>query len=309
LSKGLKFEVSAQELLFVNTDAILLERVIRNLVDNAIKYTSVGGITLGAELAGDHVLIEVIDTGAGIPPEETEQVFEEFYQLSNPERDRTRGLGLGLAIVQRLTKLLGIELRLDSKVGEGSTFFLSLPRAGYASDARDGALTGEESADLVLPDELCVLVVDDEASIRDGMRMLFESWNWSVVVASDIATALSELDRQPIDLMLADYRLRGHATGVELIHAARERFNEVPALLISGDTAPDRLREADALGITLLHKPVSEYALRQGIAGVLRRHTPLRDKRVRLREGRPPPSEKRAPLSEGRPPLPEGGRP
>ncbi|PWT73573.1 MAG: hypothetical protein C5B46_05205, partial [Proteobacteria bacterium] len=129
VAKGLALECQYPEGVLVHTDALLLERILRNLLDNAVKYTSLGGVTLSGSVDGQHVVISVMDTGDGIPEAEHERIFEEFYQISNPERDRSRGLGLGLAIVQRLSRLLGIDLRLRSRVGEGSVFTLSLPRA------------------------------------------------------------------------------------------------------------------------------------------------------------------------------------
>lgn len=265
--KGLALELEAGAPVFVETDPILLERVVRNLIDNAIKYTSSGTVRVEVRHADGRALLAVVDTGRGIPRAEHEHVFEEFYQLHNPERDRSRGIGLGLAIVRRLTGLLGIELALDSEPGRGSRFTLSLA----AADARGGApreapAQPEPSA---LPAGLRVLVVDDEGSVREGMRALLESWGCEVALASGIAEALAALGARPADLIIADQRLRGHETGVELVRRARGLAAGVPALLVSGDTAPGLLLEADALGLKVLHKPASEPALREAIAAAV----------------------------------------
>jgi len=269
LSKGLALDVQSVEGVFVRTDAMLLERVVRNLLDNAVKYTSLGGVTLRADVVGRRVEISVTDTGDGIPEHEQQRIFEEFYQVSNPERDRSRGLGLGLAIVQRLTRLLGLELRLRSRLGEGSVFTLSLPRARPEVHQPDASAPDLEDAPASLPDGLRVLIVDDEAAIRHGMQTLLESWGCSVVAAGDVQTALRELDRGAVDILVADLRLRGSETGATLAGTARDRYG-IPVLLVTGDTGRDRLREATALGVTLLHKPVSERELRRHIARACR---------------------------------------
>jgi signal transduction histidine kinase/CheY-like chemotaxis protein len=270
LAKGLALECAAADPVHVETDPVLLERIVRNLLDNALKYTSAGGVSLRARREGDRAVLTVADTGPGIPRAEQERVFEEFYQLSNPERDRSRGIGLGLAIVRRLTKLLGIELTLDSDVGAGTRFELSLPAAqprGLAEDQKTAA--APELEDIALPAGTSVLVIDDEASVREGMRTLLESWGLAVTLASGIEEALAALAGGHTDLIVADQRLRGQETGVELVRRARGLIAEVPALLITGDTTADLLGEARELGLALLHKPVTEGVLRRAIAEVL----------------------------------------
>ncbi|MDX1375106.1 MAG: hybrid sensor histidine kinase/response regulator [Burkholderiales bacterium] len=267
-AKGLALELDAPEPLTVDTDAVLLERVLRNLLDNAVKYTRRGAVRLELHRAGERALLSVRDSGPGIPRAEQARVFEEFYQLSNPERDRARGIGLGLAIVRRLTDLLGIELRLESEPGSGATFHLALPVA--PEPARAGAAAADDaSRQIALPEGLRVLVTDDEGSVREGMRTLLETWGCAVRLASGTAEALAALDAAPVDLIIADHRLRGRETGVELVRRAREKRPGLPALLITGDTASSLHREAGALGLALLHKPVSDKALREAIAGAV----------------------------------------
>jgi len=267
-AKGLALEVDAEAPVMVETDAVLLERVLRNLVDNAIKYTARGAVRLGLRREGNRVLLSVADSGPGIPHHEQEHVFEEFYQLSNPERDRSRGIGLGLAIVRRLTDLLGIELRLESEPGKGATFMLLLPVADAEAVSRESA-PAVEARQIPLPEGLRVLVTDDEGSVREGMRTLLETWGCVVTLASSTAEALAALGEKPADLIIADHRLRGRETGVELVRRARDRVPKLPALLITGDTATSLHREAERLGLALLHKPVSDHALRQAIAAAV----------------------------------------
>jgi len=269
LEKSLSVEIDAIEHVPVETDAVLLERIVRNLADNALKYTKRGGLRLEARQSGQRALLVVADTGQGIPREEQERVFEEFYQLSNPERDRSRGIGLGLAIVRRLTNLLGIEITMDSEVGRGTRFLLSMPLAVPRAPDADVAPLASVAEDVVPPGAR-VLVIDDETSVREGMRSLLETWGLAVTLASGIDEALATLNGKPPDLIIADHRLRGNENGIELVRRVRSKAGAVPALLITGDKAAQLVSEAQQLGLELLHKPVSERALRRAIAQVLR---------------------------------------
>jgi len=272
-AKGLALEFEAGTPVIVETDVVLLERVLRNLVDNAIKYTTRGTVRLEVQGAGDRALLSVSDSGPGIPRAEQARVFEEFYQLSNPERDRSRGIGLGLAIVRRLTDLLGIELRLESDSGKGVTFRLALPLAAAEAPAGKTDSAVEPGA-IALPVGLHVLVTDDEGSVREGMRTLLETWGCAVTLASNIAEALAALGETGADLIIADQRLRGRETGVELVRRARGLVPGLPALLITGDTAAGLRRDAEALGLALLHKPVSDQSLQKAIAAAVRKGVP-----------------------------------
>jgi signal transduction histidine kinase/CheY-like chemotaxis protein len=262
-AKGLALVLDAHVPLTVETDPVLFERVLGNLIDNAIKYTASGSVRVAAQTVSDNVVLSITDTGPGIPRVEHERVFEEFYQLANPERDRSRGIGLGLAIVRRLTELLRIRLELESDLGRGTTFRLTLPLI------RDRRLAAREPAapyEAALPEGLIALVVDDERSVREGMRTLLEEWGCKVLLASGIDEALAALRAAKPDLIIADHRLRGSETGVALLQRARETAGEIPSLLITGDTAPEVLAHAQRAGLTLLHKPVQEQALRSAIA-------------------------------------------
>jgi len=266
-ARQLTLDAQIERDLYVHTDARLLERIVRNLMDNAIKYTRQGGLTLHGRRVHDQVFIDVQDTGVGIPPEERERIYEEFYQLANAERDRAQGLGLGLAIVQRLVHLLDIRLTLDSEVGRGSRFTLNLPRARPLAAAAHDDHTLAPATDLT---GLRVLVVEDETAIREGMRILLEGWGMQALLAADQDEALRATSAAGVDLVIADFRLRAGHTGLEVIRALRSRYPAVPALVVSGDTAPERLREIQQEQILLLHKPVTDAALRQAIETTLR---------------------------------------
>jgi len=269
-AKGIRLDLETGEPLYVETDAILLQRVLRNLVDNAVKYTARGNVTLRLRPERARAVITVADTGPGIPGEEHERVFEEFYQLSNPERDRSRGIGLGLAIVKRLTSLLRVELRLNSEPGRGTTFTLALPLAQPRAGNEPKKARAEHSA-VALPPGIRILVVDDEGLVRRGMRAVLESWGCAVTLASGTAEALTALTAARFDLIIADQRLRGAETGVALVRQARSQAGPIAGLLITGDTAAEIILEAEQLGLMVLHKPVSEAVLRGAIAAAVQR--------------------------------------
>ena len=247
---------------WTRTDPVLLERILRNLIENALRYTRRGGILVGCRRTADGGLrIAVVDSGIGIPADRQADIFEEFTQLGNPERDRRKGLGLGLAIVQRLAQLLGHRVTVRSRPEHGSAFTLELPRIA----AR--ALPKPVRADV--PSNASarglILVIEDDAVVLLSMRALLEEWGYEVVAAMSSEEAvgtLLDLGRQP-QAIVADYRLRDERTGVEAI---RDVFGvcgvRVPAIVLTGDTSPERIREAQMSGYDLLHKPVSPNQLK-----------------------------------------------
>jgi two-component system, sensor histidine kinase len=269
--KGLWFSASWVD-AEIETDPMLLERILRNLVDNAIKYTARGEVALGAGIEGASLLLTVRDSGAGIAPQERERIFEEFYQIGNSERDRAQGLGLGLAIVRRLAKLLAIEIELKSELGAGSEFVLRLPLArGQRVEAARPAPRDLDPRQ-VLPGA-SILVIDDEPAVRVGMRTLLEAWGCHVTVAGGRAEAEKLVEQHGLgfDLIVADFRLRQNEDGIDTVRQLRRRIGaELPAILVSGDTAPERLREAHASGLPLLHKPVQAEKLKAALVDVLR---------------------------------------
>jgi len=264
----------ARTSLFVRSDPVLLERIMRNLVANAVRYTDRGRIILGARRSGDAVRIEVWDSGRGIPKDKHREIFQEFRQLDNPQRDRRKGLGLGLAIVERLVKLLDHSLKLRSQLGKGSMFAVSVPRG-----RREEFIPGEADGQIVVDRDVAnslILLVDDEPDVRDSMLALFGKWRCEVVAAESCAGMLEKLVsiRRMPDLIVSDYRLKGEENGIDVVARLREEFNaQVPALLITGDTGIEQLREAEESGLHVLHKPLNPSRLRALIANLRRERT------------------------------------
>jgi CheY-like chemotaxis protein len=219
---------------------------------------------VAARKRGDSIRIDVYDNGPGIPAESLEDIFLEFHQLGNPERDRRRGLGLGLAIVKRLVGLLDHRMEVRSEVGRGSRFSITLPRSVQAQLPRGQLSAAEPDVDLRGSH---VLVLDDEVSVLDAMRRLLEGWGCEVSTAATPEEAEARVcPSRPPDLVIVDYRLRRNASGIETIGKLQQRIGKpVPALVITGDTAPDRLREAQQSGYPLLHKPVMPARLRSAM--------------------------------------------
>jgi two-component system, sensor histidine kinase len=271
--KGLSLSVPRNS-LFVRSDPVLLERIMRNLVANAVHYTDRGKIILGARRDAGSVRIEIWDSGRGIPKDKHREIFQEFRQLDNPCRDRRKGLGLGLAIVERLVKLLDHPLELRSQLGRGSVFAVTVPR-GRREDFVPGEADGQIVVDRDVANSL-ILVVDDEPDVRDSMLALLCKWRCEVVAAESCSQMLEKLvsiQRMP-DLIVSDYRLQGEENGIEVIARLREEFNaQVPALLITGDTGMEQLREAEESGLHVLHKPLNPSRLRALIANLRRERT------------------------------------
>ncbi|HEY5807185.1 MAG TPA: hybrid sensor histidine kinase/response regulator [Povalibacter sp.] len=258
--KGLRLRVRRSDAT-LSTDPTLLFRMLSNFVSNAIRYTDKGGVLVTCRKRGNKVAVEVWDTGIGIPPEQHERVFEEFYQLNNPERDRTRGLGLGLATVKRIAALLDHPLQLRSVQGRGSRFSIEVPTAD-PEKVQSISATVEQKVPNLLRGKL-IVVVDDEASVRLGMQSLLESWGCKCVTAMDAPEALNELGERIPDFIIADLRLRGEDTGIDAIRVLRSYLGEsIPAVLISGDTATEQLRKVSAAGLTIMHKPLKAVRLR-----------------------------------------------
>jgi signal transduction histidine kinase/CheY-like chemotaxis protein len=253
---------------WIRSDPILLERILLNLVSNAVRYTSRGGVLVGCRQRDGMLRIEVVDTGPGIPADQQLEVFGEFYQLAGFERDRHGGLGLGLAIVDRLCRLLDHPIELTSMVGHGSRFAVSVP--AVAPRARVVAPVPS-----IVPDALSgklVVVVDDDALVREGMGGLLRAWGCNVVTAPSEGAAMVGLAKRRPDLIVCDYRLANGVTGFDVIARLRRSCGAtVPAFLISGDTAPERLREARVSGYHLLHKPVQPAALRAMLGRLLKK--------------------------------------
>lgn len=249
----------------VHADPILVERVLRNLVSNAVRYTPKGRVLVGCRRRGAGIEVQICDTGLGIAPEHRELIFKEYFQLHNPERNRQKGLGLGLAIVQRLVRLAESPLSLRSEVGRGSCFglTLSLAEAGTASapEVVDRAAFGRESA--------LIAIVDDEAPILSGMTTLLAGWGYDVISGESGEEIVGKLAQCPLrpDLIISDHWLRAEETGFGVIEKLRTEYNEeIPAILISGDTSRELREEAQAFDAILLHKPMTYGKLRAAIS-------------------------------------------
>ena len=272
LEKALKLRV-VPSLSWVRSDPVLLERVLLNLVSNAVRYTARGGVVVGCRRRADAVRIDVWDSGIGIPRDQQRNIFGEFYRLAGAERHGAGGLGLGLAIVDRLCRLLDHPIELNSQPGRGSRFSVLVPLATARRERTIPSLIPPEIAEANKLTGTLIVVIDDDELVRDGMARLLLSWGCQVVTAASDEAALTSLaghDRLP-DLIISDYQLAGGKTGFEAIDRLRGVLGgPIPALLISGDTAPERLREASASGHLLLHKPVSPAALRATLNHLLR---------------------------------------
>lgn len=264
-AKGLAYR-SRETTLIAQSDPALLELIMRNLVSNAIRYTSRGGLLVVFRKRGAQVVLEVRDTGIGIEASQQHEVFREFHQLGNPERDRHKGLGLGLAIVAGLSRTLEHEFSLTSTPHRGSVFRVFLP---LATTLPVPSLT-QQSDKVALPN-MRVLVIDDDETVRDSMLYLLRDWGCVCEAADSIEDAVALTRVNVPDAIISDYRLRAQCTGAEAIATLRTLVGnpELPALLITGDTAPERLREAHASGIPLLHKPVSPTRLYHGLIEIL----------------------------------------
>lgn len=265
LEKGITLQAECADDAVVVTDPLLLERLLRNLVDNAVKYTERGDVRVVAEADGDGIALSVRDSGCGIPAEAREKVFEEFYQLGNAGRDRMLGLGLGLAIVRRVSVLLEMPVTLASEVGVGTVVTLRLSRSLIAASELASHVPALASPSVAGLNGVRVLVIDDEESVRRAMRIALRRFGSTSVEAASVDEALDLARSFVPQLVLADYRLANANSGIDAIARLRAVFPGLPALLISGDTDSDRLIDAQRSGLTLLHKPVSIERLRDAM--------------------------------------------
>lgn len=258
--KGLRLRVRPTT-AWTQSDPVLFERVLTNLASNAIRYTRQGGVMIACRRRDGRLCIEVRDSGIGIGADEQEIIFQEFVQLDNPERARDKGLGLGLAIVRRLTDLLDHRLTLRSAPRRGSVFSLEVPAAtpdplleGGAGERPPGDLGGWRIA-----------LIEDDPLARAGMQGLLTTWGCTVCAAASLEELLAapDADAAPPQLLISDFRLHGGDNGIAAIGVMRARWGkDIPAVLISGDTGADTLQLAQSSGIPLLHKPVRPARLR-----------------------------------------------
>jgi signal transduction histidine kinase len=270
--KGLRLRVRPSD-AWVRSDAMLLERIMLNLVSNAVRYTLRGGILVGCRRRGEMLRIEVWDTGPGIPEDQKHNIFGEFFQIHTSEQNRSGGLGLGLAIVDKLSVLLHHQIDLASTMGRGSRFAILVPKI-------DQCVRSAAPADLPYPgafaiDGKAILVIADTPIVQEGTGGLLSKWGYSVLAAGSDEAALVQLaerEQRP-DLIISDYHLASGKTGIRAIEQINAAFgSSIPAILVSGDTAAEPLRDARDRGYILLHKPVDPMRLRAVMHELLRDH-------------------------------------
>jgi len=249
----------------IETDPAMMERMLRNLIANALRYTRNSKVLVAARPNGENLVIKVLDTGPGIPENQLENIFVEFHQLHNPARDRRQGLGLGLAIVKRLASLLQHDIKVVSKLGHGSCFSITLPLASMpmATEFSKNKATVASLKNTLAGRRL--LVLDDDIAVRAGMEGLLTQWGCEVITVNSSAEATVKLkaDQSTIDLIIVDYRLPEAKSGIDIARSLKAELDyPVGVLIITGDTGPERLQEAEASGFPLLHKPVQPAKLR-----------------------------------------------
>lgn len=256
--------------LIAYSDPVLLETVLRNLLSNAVKNTRDGKILLGCRRYGDNISVEVWDNGCGIPEDRMGDIFGEFVQVGNEGRDRSKGLGLGLSIVDRLARLLGHRINARSWEGNGSAFTIELPLAPNTpvSEASKGA-------PVETPKAVSVFIIDDEPAILTSLSMVLEQRGYEIYASSgdgcDECKKFTSHLTAPPDIILADYRLQNGNTGIKAINCLRKTFKQnIPAVLLTGDTAPDRLTEAKCSGLPILHKPINVENLLQALESAIK---------------------------------------
>ena len=247
----------------VTSDPQLLERILANLVQNGLRYSRPGaGVLVAARRRRGGVSLEVWDSGIGISEAELPKVFAEFYQVANPERDRSKGLGMGLAIVKRLSELLGHELTVRSRPGAGSVFRVWVSRVHAAQ--MDEFTVGAETLPGALDETRAVLLLDDEEAVRTSVGELLAEWGYEVIPVSTTADALAAAKQRDgmIDVIVSDLRLRDGEDGLRAIEQIRQACGfAVPALLVTGDTAPDQVLRVHESGHIVLYKPVQPREL------------------------------------------------
>jgi PAS domain S-box-containing protein len=263
--KGLRLRLRPSPGVIVRTDPTLLSRIVGNLLSNAIRFTHTGGVLVACRHHAKAVSLEVWDTGIGIAPDKTKQVFEEFYKLD--EARSASGSGLGLSIVSKAAALLGLPIRLRSKIGQGSMFAIEVPigHAGTSHASISRAPHGRR---------LRIGLVEDNPQLMEAMVLSLEIAGYEVVAATtgkDLITALNQ--RKP-DIVISDYRLLAGETGFHVVHAVRAVFdNALPAIIITGDTDPTLMREMAGHSIAIHYKPLHLNKLRMAISEATERRT------------------------------------
>ena len=266
--KNIVIEFKLDEIV-VHTDPILLGLMLRNLISNAINHNENCDLSIATSESDGYASIDIRDNGQGIAASELNNIFSEFYQLNNPERDRTKGLGLGLAIVKRLSTLLNIPVDVASDIGKGTLFSLSIAIENYEVME----LNNTEIEHSVELSGLFIIILDDEESVRDAIKSLLRIWECEVLSVSSEDELMKTLEQDPYpspDLIISDYRLRDDKIGVDAVRAVRDYFKlDIPALIITGDSSHSLVAEITREHCQLLLKPVNSKTLKSEIAKVL----------------------------------------
>lgn len=262
-AKGIALRIAKCSAI-IESDAELLENVLRNLVSNAVRYTKEGKILVGCRRTKLGIRCGVYDTGIGIAVDQQSSIFEEFFQVGNRERNRSQGLGLGLAIAQRQAKLMRAPLTLRSIHGRGSVFEIELECSALAPSlltvSPELSIGGQDLSNKL------IVIIDDETMILDATHSILTQWGCDVLAANSGAEALEKLATSPRvpDAIICDHRLQNEETGVEVIAALRDEFNlEIPAVLITGDTSPEQIRIITSAALPVLHKPLQSDVLKE----------------------------------------------
>jgi len=252
---------------YIESDRVLFSRIIRNLLSNAIKHNDYGNIVITLEEHTDSIHICVKDQGKGISETELDNIFSEFYQLDNPERDRTKGLGLGLAIVKRLSRLLSHPVKVKSQPKLGSCFSVQVPKSSVISQVSTRAQQPTFSAQEKLPAGLFVVCVDDELSVRDALRVLLRSWDCEVLLSDSEQQIIEELKAYNYprpDIIISDYRLRENKNGVQVIKAICQYYHTtIASIIMTGDTTTEIRQQAKSINSEIMFKPVEADMLLQ----------------------------------------------
>ena len=266
--KGLRLKVRPTR-AWVRSDEKIVERILLNLVGNALRYTQAGGVLVSCRLRHDMVLVEVWDTGIGIAEQAREEIFEEYAQLENPERDRAKGLGLGLAICRRLAELLAAPIGVRSRPGRGSVFWIQLPLVSAFSLNREipVAILPVEAADDPARISGLVLVVDGDPLVGAGMEQAIAGWGGRVLLAANREEALRccRRDEGPPDVVICNVELPGGVSGIGLAQALRREFGHLGVLLVSADVSEAAQAAARGAGFPLLRQPVPPGRLRAAL--------------------------------------------
>ena len=258
--KGLEIRVLPSSATVIS-DPVLLEQIVRNFADNAIRYTHSGKVLIGCRHGSNRLRIEVWDTGIGISQDQLSKIFEDFYQIDNPARERSKGLGLGLGITQRMARLLDHDIHVRSWPGKGSSFSVELPLDG---STRSPIVAGEHGPSEIKPEGKTLLLVENDPAVQEAARLLLEVCGYRVLAVDSGVDALQCLatgNLQP-DLIIVDYRLPLGETGTEAIERIRNRLGKkTPAILVTGDTSLSAQSDQQREDFELLHKPVDSERL------------------------------------------------